>query len=162
MGKKGDMMDGILWAAGLAHEKNEPEQISDYPETEINTLRIFNRTFMLPHAAIPPKHIKGRYEQWVKELQALNDIAGNNKLMTEAMTMAREMYDQLKKRFVISHPLAVRSLLIDAVAEINRTMEKERSFAQQKQEEIPQEVASKENIKSTVRDLKSLFNKDED
>lgn len=160
MDKKGDIMDGILWAEGLAHQHNEPEQISDYPETEIETLRIFNRVFMLPRAAIPPKHIKGRYEQWVKELQVLNDIAGSSKLMNEAMLKAREMYDQLKKRFVISHPLAVRTLLIDAVAEINRTMEKERLLVQHKQKEIQEKVEQEELKKSVVspnsfRSLKS-------
>lgn len=156
--KLGDIMDGLLWAEGLAYQHAEPEQVSDYPETVLETLRLFNRIFMLPRASIPPKYIKGRYEQWVKELQALNEVAGNSKLMLEAMTIAREMYDQLKKRFIISHPLAIKNLLIDAVGQINRNKPIEKPEVEKV---IISEVASVESTKKTIRDLKSLF-KDED
>lgn len=146
---KGDMFDAIMLQQKKFEEMDEPEQISDYPETTIETLRLFQKLWILPYNAIPSKHLRGRFAQWINELDQLNQICGND--INKSMTLAFEKWSKMKNRFIVSHPLAIRSLLIDAVAELNRGNKKKKD----------EQLASPEKVKSTIKQLKSVFEEEE-
>lgn len=145
--KKGDLVDLLLLQQKSYEDHNEPERISDYPEDVIETLRAFYKTWMLPEGAIPTKRKKSSYKEWVLQLQQLNTLFSNDKQMREAMKIAYSKYDKLLNKFLILRPLSIKSLLIDAVAELNRKKRKEK-------ENSP---ASPEKLERTIKNLKSIF-----
>lgn len=141
--KKGDIMDGILYAEKLAHEKSSyPEHFSKYPERVIDTLVLFYSIWKLPIFAIPKKK-SPKFSQWILELDELNLICGSKKNMKRAMELALEKYNASLNKFIVSHPLAIRKLLIDAVGEINRNTEKE-DVTKEKEVYIPKEEIGKQ------------------
>lgn len=121
--RKGDGVDFVLWQMEEEKKRNEPEQISDYPETVQTMLRAFASVWKLPAGAIPTKRQKSKYEQWVSELGQLNEVCGSHQ--EEALQIALDRYESLKSKFIVYHPLAIRSLLIHAVGEMNRNKSKE-------------------------------------
>lgn len=146
MGSKGDLMDGILWSARLAQDKNEAPQIADYPEAVIRTLRTFQSLWKLPERAIPSKNLKGQFARWVSALQELNYLAGDK--IDLALKKSFEKYSNMEKPFIVSNPLAIKKLMIDALAEMNRKTET--VIVQEKTEP----VADKNNLLEMARKLK--------
>jgi hypothetical protein len=134
MADKPDMMDGILFYQKKAEEKNVPSAIYDYPEHVLDTLLLFNKIWMLPARSIPQKLLKGRYSQWILELNEINELCGNQKNVEEAMSMSLKSYESMKNRFPVSHPSAIRKLIIAAMGDINRRKAKE-EFENKKEEE---------------------------
>ncbi len=161
MVKKGDILDGMLFYANKANELSMPSQVYEYPEDVLQTLILFQKLWMLPANAIPSKQLRGRFAQWLKELQELNSLVKNNQEMQEILPIVFSEYEKLSKRFIVSHPLAIKQFMIGIMSEINRNKTKEKHILQETEElEITQD-ASKENVKSTIKDLKSIF-EDED
>lgn len=117
-------MDGILFYQSQAEEKNLPSQVYDYPEHVLSTLIMFQQLWMLPEHTVPKKELRGRFSQYITELNELNEIAGAR--INEALTRAYKKYDGMTKRFIVSHPAAIKKLLIDVVAEMNREQRKAR------------------------------------
>ena len=154
MNKKPDLMDGILFYQSQAEEKNLPSQIYDYPEHVLSTLIMFQKLWMLPEHTVPKKELRGRFSQYITELNELNEIAGSR--INEALTRAYKKYDDMTKRFIVSHPAAIKKLLIDVVAEMNR---EQRKLVQQKE---VASLASPVQIKNTIKELKSMFEEEEE
>lgn len=142
MGTKGDLFDGYLWAASLAGNSGEAQQINDYPEQVIETLKLFYKIFRLPSGAIPTKRQKSKYNEWVSQLQELQIICPTNKIMEWAMNNAFNKYNAMSSKFIIARPLAIKKLLIDAMREIPK---------------IEKEEKSEPITKSQVKDIKSIF-----
>ncbi len=145
--KRGDILDGILFYQKKSNENNLPDVIYDYPETVIEKLKLFYRLWSIPVYAIPSKTIRGRYSEWVKELQELQ--AEND--LVDVMTLAADIYWNMNKRFIISRPLSIKKLMIEADSEINHRKSKI---------EIKKENEKIEEIKPTInpnsfRNLKS-------
>ena len=151
--KKPDLLDGILFYQAQAEEKNLPPQIYDYPEHVLSTLIKFQMLWMLPERSIPKQEVRGKFSQYVVELNELNEIAGTR--INEALTRAYKKYEGMTKKFIISHPAAIKKLLIDVVAEMNR---EQRKFVQQKEAST---IASPVQIKNTIKELKSMFEEEE-
>ena len=141
MGKKGDMMDGILWSASIAQNKNEYPVISDYPETLQTILKEFIRVWQLPEQAIPSKKQYSQYKEWVLELTNLESLCSKN--IAKIMDLSLERYNSSGMNFVISRPRAIKNLIIDAVAKYKRDVES-------KQQELKTKTNGIETKESTV------------
>lgn len=122
--KKPDLLDGILFYQAQAEKKNLPPQVYDYPEHVLSTLIRFQTLWMLPERSIPNKEIHGKFSQYIIELNELNELAGAR--INEALTRAYKKYEGMTKKFIISHPAAIKKLLIDVLAEMNREQRKVR------------------------------------
>lgn len=148
--KKGDIIDGLLF---FGKENSDPIQFSDYPETVVGTLRLFYNTWKIPSYIIPSKKSKSKFKEWINQLIDLNGICPNDKKMRLAMEIAKEDFDRFPKQFMIVRPASIRTLLINSVRKIND----EESSASVEPEEAKEvvEVASVENKKSALKNLKS-------
>jgi exonuclease III len=129
-----DIFDAILIQEQKVSKMDIPEQIYDYPEHVLDTLLLFNKIWMLPHRSIPQRLLKGRFEQWINELNEINELCGSQKNVEEAMNMSLKSYESMKNRFPVSHPSAIRKLIIAAMGDINRRKAKE-EFENKKEEE---------------------------
>lgn len=114
--KKGDIIDGLLF---FGKENSDPIQFSDYPETVVGTLRIFYNTWKIPSYIIPSKKSKSKFEEWINQLTDLNGICPNGEKMNRAMQMAKNTFDGFSKQFMVVRPASIRTLLINAVREMN-------------------------------------------
>jgi hypothetical protein len=151
---KGDLMDGILWAEGLAAQRKEPAQFADYPEHVLQTIRTFQKLWQLPERAIPSKELSGQFQRWVVALNELNQIIGRD--INDVLTEAFNKYDAMgKNRFIVSSPAAIKKLVIDVVAERNRRMasEKENEPVHSQQ---PVDLAEKEELMKMLKVLKKV------
>jgi len=154
--KKGDIIDGLLF---FGKENSDPIQFSDYPETVVGTLRIFYNTWKIPSYIIPSKKLKSKFEEWINQLTDLNGICPNGEKMNRAMQMAKEDFDRFPKQFMIVRPASIRTLLINSVRKIND----ENSLSTEPEEVIEVvEVASVENKKSALKNLKSMLKEKKD
>jgi len=154
--KKGDIIDGLLF---FGKENSDPIQFSDYPETVVGTLRIFYNTWKIPSYIIPSKKSKSKFEEWILQLNDLNGICPNGEKMNRAMQMAKNTFDSLSKQFVVVRPASIRTLLINSVRKIND----ENSLSTEPEEVIEVvEVASVENKKSALKNLKSMLKEKKD
>jgi hypothetical protein len=155
--KKGDMMDGILWQSRITRERNEMAVISDYPEIVTEILRKFISIWMLPEVAIPTKRESSKYKQWILELQEIERVCSGD--ISCVMSKAYQNYTDRKMDFMVSHPLAIKKLLIDTVAKMAREKATKKTFADVV---IPSEQPmKKEDMKGMMKDLKNMFREDD-
>jgi len=148
--KKGDILDGMFF---YGKEDADPIQFLDYPETEVETLRLFYNTWKIPSYVIPSKKSKYKFEEWVLQLQDLNNICPSTAKMKLAMEIRLQNYEKLPNKFSIVRPASIRSLLINATAEINR-----KTVATKEAEKVVvTNVASVQQRKSAARELKSFL-----
>lgn len=154
--KKGDILDGMFF---FGKENPDPIQFSDYPETVVETLRLFYNTWKIPSYIIPSKKSKSKFEDWINQLTDLNGICPNGKKMSRAMEMTKEDFDRLPKQFMIVRPASIRNLLINSVRKIND--EESVSVEPEEATEVV-EVASVKNKKSTLKNLKSMLKEKKD
>ena len=154
MGKKGDLMDGILWGASIGEKKNEYVVISDYPETLQTILREFIRVWQLPEQAIPSKRQESQYKEWILELINLESLCSKN--VAKIMDLSLERYNSSGMNFVISRPRAIKSLVIDAVAKYKRDVESKQRELESKinETEIKESTVSSDRISSLRNSLK--------
>ena len=148
MGSKGDLFDGMLWAASLA---SEPEQISSYPEHVIDTLRAFYKVFNLPEGAIPSRK-KAGFDKWIIQLEDLNKLFTTKERMYMAMERAHNNYVNGTYKPPIYQPLSIKQFLINAIRELREELENTPN-----QETII--VASQEKREEAVRQLKKMLRK---
>ncbi len=149
--KKGDLFDGMLHYAAIA---NDPSHFSDYPERVLLTLRTFYNVWKVPEFSIPSRKSRSKLEQWILELDELNNICPASQKMEIAMQKTLEKYNTFKTKYSVTHPASIRNLLVDAVAEIKR------SEVEDTKKEIIQ-VASQKEINKTIKDMESMFNDEE-
>lgn len=154
MEKSKDLLDGILFYAKKEQDKN-PEHFYQYPERVLKTLVLFHKYFKLSDGSIPSKKQKSNFEEWITQLDILNQICPSEKIMEEAMKVAKEDYDQIPRKFMIVRPLSIRTLLINAVRKINDNIENASVETETKEEVI--EVASQEVRKNALKNLKSMI-----
>lgn len=154
MGKKGDMMDGILWGASIGEKKNEYPVISDYPETLQTILREFIRVWQLPEQAIPSKKQYSQYKEWILELTNLESLCSKN--IAKIMDLSLEHYNGSGMNFIVARPKAIRTLIVHAVAKYKRDTESK----QKELESKTIDIADKSEFKKTIKELKSMFKED--
>ncbi len=155
-GKKGDIMDGILF---FGKENSDPIQFSDYPERVVSTLRLFYEIWKIPSYVIPSKKSKSKFEEWINQLDDLNGICPNSKKMSRAMEMSKKIFDELPKPFMVVRPASIRTLLIDSTRRINDEGEKVSQKTENERVEII-EVASTKTRKAALNSLKSILKED--
>ena len=155
MGSKGDLFDGYLWAASLNANKDEPEQISDYPEHVTDILRAFYKHFSLPSGAIPMKK-KKYYDAWIVQLEELSKLFSSSRTMNLAMERAVKIYKE-RYTFIIYQPSSIKKLLIEAIRELRS---EQASAAQSPKLPEKVEKLSKEELKD-IASLKNLLRKDD-
>ena len=151
-------MDTFLAFEKMAQSRQEYSQISDYPETVIKILRLFVELWCIPERAIPSRHIRGRFAQWIKELQELENLGGKD--WESVMKNTYEEFSKMKKQFIVSHPLAIRSLMVDIIAKQNR----EQRDAKQQQNPVSKVVVTEDGKKQDAKfakGLKSIFEDDD-
>jgi hypothetical protein len=158
MNKKGDMMDLLLQNEKFIADNNKASIVYEYPEPVIKILDKFLSVWKLPHNAVPTKKNKSQYSQWIMELQDLDSLCSKN--MVAIMDRAYLEYVSGKMNFMVTHPSAIRKLIIDAVARISR----EESFMVTtavgiSNNDTASEVtpASREKLIKTSKDLKSFL-----
>lgn len=149
-----DLLDGILFYAKKEQDKN-PEHFYQYPERVLKTLVLFQKYFKLSDGSIPSKKQKSNFEEWITQLDILNQICPSEKTMEQAMKVAKEDYDQIPRKFMIVRPLSIRTLLINAVRKINDNIENVSVETETKEEVV--EVASQEVRKNALKNLKSMI-----
>jgi hypothetical protein len=129
---KKDMFDGILESARVANERNEFPQLADYPERVQKTLSLFYKIFSIPVSAVPSKKKLSQYKEWIVELDELNSICSPETKMEKVMRFGFNKYSKMNSKFFISRPIAIKSLVIDAMREIKD--DKTRQTVEQKRE----------------------------
>ena len=125
--KKGDIMDGILYFAALAEDRQNQlsDRVQDYPQDCQQTLRWFVEVFELLPSAIPAKPTRGGkggdFALWINELREINGVLeGFGK---KAMLAVKAV----SKNLSISHPGAIMWAL---PAEVGKLAAKEQRFAE--------------------------------
>jgi len=155
MEKSKDILDGILFYTKKEQDKN-PEHFYQYPERVLKTLVLFQKYFKLSDGSIPSKKQKSNFEEWITQLDILNQICPSEKMMEEAMKISKEDYDKIPRKFMIVRPLSIRTLLINAVRKIND--QKEENIIEHK--DTPMENIDISNLASSSdvkNELKSLM-----
>ena len=141
-----------MFASKVAQEKDYPPVIDDYPESIIELLKIFHKVWLLPEGAVPSKKQDAKYKEWVLQLTQLSLLLANSQQAQEAMQLAYNKYEKLSSKFIIARPIAIKSLLVDAVGEINRRNRKVKNGEQ----------ASQESVKKAIRNLESELEEKEE
>lgn len=157
MKNKPDLMDGILFYESISSKGGYPSQTYEYPETLIELVKAFTDIWLLPESSIPRKIQKAKYDYWVLQLEDLRTLFSSDARMRIAMQRAKENYEKSNHSVVIFEPKSVRPLCVNAIQQL-RTEERERVKNMPK----PENLASAEKIKSTVRDLKSILKNDDE
>jgi len=154
---KGDYMDAYI---ERAREKSGgykiPNVVYDYPETLVDLLKCFVEIWCPPEGAIPSKKQKGKYNNWVLQLEDLNKLFSNTERMKLAMKYSYDKYEREGHHKIIHQPATIKPILIDGISELRRIEKK----SQSKSEKI--NVASEKEIKDTVKDLKKLFEREDE
>lgn len=148
MDRKPDMIDYLL---SLGEKTATDKIISDYPETVGKILKKFISLWKLPEYAIPTKKQKGQYSQWILELQDLENLCAKN--INGIMDRAYREYITGKMNFMVTHPSAIRKLVIDTIGKMNREIS-------ERKEILPEtivEPAERETLLKVAKDLKSIF-----
>lgn len=114
-----DMMDYILANA----KKADPQSVLDYPETVIQTLRLFYDVWKIPEGAIPSKKQKSNYARWINELTELNTICPSSGKMRLALMRALKLYEETEKKVPVSRPSDIKQYLVSVVADMKRADE---------------------------------------
>lgn len=153
--KLGDGVDWVLMQAAKTREFEFLEQEADYPETIRSILRAYIKVWKPPSGAIPSRRQKKKFDQWVSEFDLLNQIVPVHH--EEIFTIALELYNG-GNSFIVSHPLALKSLLETAASIYNREHDLPIKDAEPTvdKEEI-EKLASPEEVKAVVKKLKSIL-----
>lgn len=155
--KKGDLMDGMLY---FGKNPDDPIQLMDYPETVVQTLRLFYKIWNIPSYTIPSKKSKSKFDDWVLQLTELNSVCPSSAKMERAMKIAKETYQDLSKKFPVFRPLAIRNLIADSVRRMNDEEEQDKKKKQSENNFISLEVENKVSGEEAARKLKSLLEDD--
>ena len=99
---------------------NEPEQIEDYPETVVGTLRIFNKVWCPPPMAIPTKRQSSKFKQWIKDLAYLENLCGTNAVFEKVLKRAVATYREKNYSFVVDSPIKFKNMIITELAKIRQ------------------------------------------
>lgn len=129
-----------------AEHGNEPANIADYPDNVVGTLRVFNKVWCPPALAIPSKRQKSKFNQWVKDLQTLEDLCGDNARFEIALRMALAVYENYSReyQFIVDTPLKLKNLIITALSQMNRAKQ---------EESIPEPVVVKSTDKAKTKKM---------
>lgn len=139
-----------------------PVQIWDYPEPLVELLKTFVEIWNLPEGSIPSGKNKlgknkGSYSNWVLQLESLKKLFSSDERMKLAMRYAYEKYQKSEKKDVIYQPASIQPLLVDAISDLRR---QEKKTLLEKPNEVI--VASRENIKNTIKDLKNILESEDE
>jgi len=155
---RGDIFDGIIEQAKNNSDKNYyPEQVWDYPETLVDLLKCFLDIWLLPEGSIPSKKQKSKYENWILQLEKLNKLFSSSDRMKLAMKYSYDKYQKSKNRFIVYEPASIYKIVVDGISEL-RQIEKK----QKQKLEGETKVATPEQIKGTVKNLKKLLEREDD
>ena len=152
--KKGDLVDGMLF---FNQNSSDPIQFSDYPETVVATLRDFYNVWKVPSYVIPSKKNKSKFEDWILQLDELNNICPNRTKMEKAMGLSKEIYGGLKNRFMITRPSSIKNLLADAVRRLNDGNDSNEDNRIEKEEQQEKEIvimAEEEEKRNVLKNMK--------
>lgn len=153
---RGDYMDGILYSMKNSSVNNSiPNCVYDYPETLVPLLIEFVKIWCPPEGAIPSKKQKGKYDNWVLQLEDLNKLFSNTERMKLAMKYSYDKYEREGHHKIIHQPATIKPILIDGISELRRIEKRNK-----KKEET--KLASPEIIQKAIKNLRKTFNESED
>lgn len=114
--KLGDGVDMMLHYARIAQSRGEIGAVYDYPETVQNILKLFVKVWGIQEYSIPrkPKNGKGKWAEWINELQSLESVCGSN--VEESLKSALDFYNENNMSFMIVRPASI----INVVLEVKR------------------------------------------
>ena len=154
---KGDLFDGIMAQQRQSESHPYPSQIYDYDETVVEFLKALSDIWCLPEAAFPHKRESGKYLNWCSQLESIRTLFSSDARMRLAMKRAYDNFVKSENKPLIFEPRSLRPLLVSAIAELRRE-EKSKLDSFPK----PEKLASKENIRKAVKDLKNIFRDEEE
>lgn len=152
---KGDPMDGIL-SYSSSVKNPVPDRVYDYPETLVPLLVTFVEIWCPPEGSIPSKKQKGKYDNWVSQLEDLNKLFSSTERMKLAMKYSFDKYEKEGHKSIVYQPASIRQILVDGISELRRIEKTKIKKAQSVK------VASPETIQKAIKDLKKTFNESED
>jgi len=141
------------------------DKLADYPETVQKSVKIFVETFKLSPSAIPKKS-KGKgglYATWVKGIQDLQSIAGNERRYKLVIDKVFGVWDNRDREFKthIDMPQKIRGAFITMEAELRGEEEKKKTEIAEKVEQSKVEkqsyITDNEDLKKkAISDLKKM------
>jgi len=153
--EKPDLMDGILFYERMAQEKGYPNVIYDFPELSVELVKAFFDIWCLPEGAFPRKREVTKYINWCSQLEELNRLFSSDARMRLAMKRAFDNYLKMENKPIVFEPRNIKPIVINAIGELRRE-------EKNKPKQVSQTMASPENIKKAVKDLKNIFHEDEE
>lgn len=154
--KLGDGVDMMLHYGRIAQERGEILVIYDYPETLQKILKAFVKTWGIGEECIPrkPKNGRGEYAQWVNELQDISSLCGSfpDKTIKDSLSL----YQETGMNFMVTHPLAIKKLLVELKRRKNLSVPKELTEPLKEFQPLPQSDTenNKEELTDMVKNLK--------
>jgi hypothetical protein len=131
-----DMLDGILFYEKKASEMSQyAPQTWDYPETLIETLKVLQDIWGISERIIPQKFQRGKYNNWVLQLQNVRNLFSSDAIMLFAMKRAYDKYRNGDNHFFVCEPASIVKLLKDTIAELRREEKRKVEVEQKKKEE---------------------------
>jgi hypothetical protein len=146
---KGDLFDGMLYYQE-SPENRTSEVIWDYPETLVETLNQFQKIWLIPETAIPSKKQKGKYDNWVIQLEKIRHLFSSDERMKLAMKYSIEKARERNDKRIVYQPMSIYNLLVDAIRDL-RLIEK---VKKQKEEPIKKEqYIPKDKLRKEIQNL---------